>query len=488
MRARLLIPLAGAVALAALCAGVVSATPEPAPPPAPAPTTPAINAKKAEAARVLEEIAAIDEQLNATSEQYDGARLRLQALRKTLASEEVQLTAAKARYKLAQLRAARFVVWLYTSNHASSLDVILGARTLGQLIQLSDAENAIGRQATMITEQTASAKTSLEAKVRQLARDRAAATATVRELARQRASILQGLAQRRTLLASVESEVRRLEAAERARQARLAAEARAELAAELAARARAEAAAEAAARRHAAAQARAAARAKARAAAAATTTGAQTTTTAVTTDVATATTTATTVTSPTTTTTTTTTTPAAATTPNAINPPAAIPPSTAPVATTPAALPPTPGTSAPTPGGSAPTPVIPPSPVIPTADLPAGHPQAAQIALQYLGVPYKWGGATPTTGFDCSGLVTYVFAQLGVFLPHFAAAQWDFGVPVTVAQLQAGDLVFFDALDHVGIYLGNNEFINAPHTGSWVRIDTLDEPWYAKHYVGARRI
>ena len=56
------------------------------------------------------------------------------------------------------------------------------------------------------------------------------------------------------------------------------------------------------------------------------------------------------------------------------------------------------------------------------------------------------------------------------------------------SQLQAGDLVFFDQLDHVGIYLGDGEFIDAPHTGSFVRIDTLSEPWYAKHYVGARRI
>jgi cell wall-associated NlpC family hydrolase len=126
-------------------------------------------------------------------------------------------------------------------------------------------------------------------------------------------------------------------------------------------------------------------------------------------------------------------------------------------------------------------------PVIPTADLPPGHPQAAQIALEYLGVPYLWGGATPS-GFDCSGLVTYVYAQLGVNLPHFAAAQWTFGVPVAVSQLQAGDLVFFDQLDHVGIYLGDGEFIDAPHTGSFVRIDSLSEPGYAKHYVGARRI
>jgi cell wall-associated NlpC family hydrolase len=128
-----------------------------------------------------------------------------------------------------------------------------------------------------------------------------------------------------------------------------------------------------------------------------------------------------------------------------------------------------------------------PSPLVPTSQLGPGHPAAAQLALQYLGVPYLWGGSTPS-GFDCSGLVTYVFAQLGVLLPHFAAAQWEFGLPVAIPQLQPGDLVFFDSLDHVGIYLGDNEFIDAPHTGSWVRIDTLSEAWYHKHYVGARRV
>jgi len=140
---------------------------------------------------------------------------------------------------------------------------------------------------------------------------------------------------------------------------------------------------------------------------------------------------------------------------------------------------------APIPTGTAP--VIGSETPTPTALLPPGHTEAAQIALSYLGVPYLWGGSTPS-GFDCSGLVTYVYAQLGVALPHFAAAQWDYGVPVASSQLQPGDLVFFDALDHVGIYLGNGLFVDAPHTGAFVRIDSLQEKWYAKKYVGARRI
>jgi cell wall-associated NlpC family hydrolase len=382
--------------------------------------------------------------LNATSEQFDGARVRLHALRKNLKIEQAQLGQAQARYHLAQQRAAKFVVWLYTQPHGSSLDVILGARNLGDMLKLSDAENAISRRATVITNQAAAAKSALESKVRQLARDRAAAASTVRELATRRAEIQSGLSERRKLLTRVESQVRHLEAQERARQERLAAIARARVEAAIRARARAQAAAAAAARKLARQQAAAAA-AQARAAAAATTT------------------------------TTTTTTDTTATTGTATS----SVPSTTTTTTTPAAPPPI---------TSATGPFIQPSPVVPTSQLPSGHPEAAQIALQYLGVPYVWGGATPQGGFDCSGLVSYVYAQLGVLLPHFAAAQWDFGVPVAVPQLQPGDLVFFDALDHVGIYLGDDEFINAPHTGSWVRIDTLSEPWYHKHYVGARRI
>jgi hypothetical protein len=122
---------------------------------------------------------------------------------------------------------------------------------------------------------------------------------------------------------------------------------------------------------------------------------------------------------------------------------------------------------------------------------------AVSIAMRYLGVPYKWGGATPKTGFDCSGLVQYVFAQLGVSLPHYAAAQYYFpdGVWVAPGGLQPGDLVFFKGTDgtrkapgHVGIYVGDGYLIDAPHTGSAVRIDSLNEPWFANQYVGAKRI
>jgi cell wall-associated NlpC family hydrolase len=119
----------------------------------------------------------------------------------------------------------------------------------------------------------------------------------------------------------------------------------------------------------------------------------------------------------------------------------------------------------------------------------AGSGGVSSIALQYLGVPYVWAGATPS-GFDCSGLVQYVFAQLGVALPHNAAAQWHDPHAVSVPRndLQPGDLVFFNKLDHVGIYIGYGYFVDAPHTGTDVRIDSLSEGWYAANYDGAKRI
>jgi peptidoglycan DL-endopeptidase CwlO len=82
----------------------------------------------------------------------------------------------------------------------------------------------------------------------------------------------------------------------------------------------------------------------------------------------------------------------------------------------------------------------------------------------------------------------YVYAQVGVSLPHYTGAQWGMGVPVSYSDLQPGDLVFFDGLGHVGIYIGGGEFIHAPHTGDVVRIDSLSEGWYAATYDGARRI
>jgi cell wall-associated NlpC family hydrolase len=113
--------------------------------------------------------------------------------------------------------------------------------------------------------------------------------------------------------------------------------------------------------------------------------------------------------------------------------------------------------------------------------------QAAALAQQYLGVPYVWGGASPS-GFDCSGLVVYVYGQLGVSLPHYTGSLWGSGAHVSRSDLAPGDLVFFYNLDHVGIYIGGGVFIHAPHTGTVVQYGNLNDSWYSSAYDGAVRI
>ena len=128
--------------------------------------------------------------------------------------------------------------------------------------------------------------------------------------------------------------------------------------------------------------------------------------------------------------------------------------------------------------------------------MPAGVPQpdvvtvadsAAGRSLHLRGVPYQWAGSTPS-GFDCSGFTRYVYLQLGIELPHSSYGQWDAGRHVSRSELLPGDLVFFDGLNHVGLYLGHGRFIHAPHTGTVVSVDSLNTGWYADTYVGAVRV
>ena len=121
---------------------------------------------------------------------------------------------------------------------------------------------------------------------------------------------------------------------------------------------------------------------------------------------------------------------------------------------------------------------------------PAGD-AAVAIAEQYLGVPYRWGGNTPSTGFDCSGLTQFVYAQLGVWLPHYAAAQFLAYARVDPTQLEPGDLVFFepkpDGPGHVAIYAGGDVIVEAPHTGAVVRLGSLSGAAASLGFLGAVR-
>lgn len=110
--------------------------------------------------------------------------------------------------------------------------------------------------------------------------------------------------------------------------------------------------------------------------------------------------------------------------------------------------------------------------------------RAARLARGLVGVPYRWGGASPASGFDCSGLVSYVYGRLGVDLPHNAAAAFGAGRPVSLTQLRPGDLLFYRGLGHMGMYLGRGEWIHAPRSGETVRVDPING---RADFVGARR-
>ena len=119
--------------------------------------------------------------------------------------------------------------------------------------------------------------------------------------------------------------------------------------------------------------------------------------------------------------------------------------------------------------------------------------EALLQALLALGVDYRYGGNSPATGFDCSGLVAHVYREAwGIRLPHSTKAQSEAGVPVSLSELQAGDLVFYDTLkqpySHVGIYMGDGRFVHAPKSGARVRVESLRSDYWSKRFSGARRI
>ncbi len=300
-----------------------------------------------------------------------------------------------ARKNLRRSRAelsARLVALYTSSDDTSSMGVLLGSTSLNDLLGRIDATDRVSHQDAQVDREVVTFRNEVKREHAQLVSARRHQAAVVGEQAAHRASIQQQLSERHRLVASIQSEIERLRAAERAQQAREAAAARRRLA-------------------------------------------------------------------------------LAASHPTLPTP--VVQAITAPVSTsTTSAVP------------SAPA-VAPPPPPVSTAP-PASYGSVVAIAMRYLGTPYVWGGASPS-GFDCSGFTMYVFAQVGVSLPHYTGAQYAMGSPVSRSDLQPGDLVFFNGLGHMGIYIGGNQFIHAPHTGDVVKISSMTG-YYTSNYVGARRI
>ena len=344
----------------------------------PAVADPSVDSKRAEAQQVLGQLQQLDSSLGRAVEQYNLANVKLERIRRDLKENRHELHVAKKNLKVSQRVIASRLVTLYTSEQASTLEVILGARSLDDMLSRMDGAKSVTSLDADVLKQVKQFRTAVKTNGRQLAVAHAEQRRLVAERAARKSQIESQIAQQNRLLSSIKGEIARIQAAQAARQLQMAVSAQARLAALN--RASREQAAD----------------------------------TVV-------------------------------------------------------------GISAITP--SADTVLAPP----PT------HTGAAGVALSQLGTPYVWAGSAPG-GFDCSGLVMWAYAQVGVALPHSSYAQWGYGVSVSQADLQPGDLVFFDGLGHVGIYIGGGQFVHAPHTGDVVKISSLGESWYASSFVGARRI
>ena len=328
---------------------------------------------------MLAQIQEIDGQLEQAVEAYNLASLKLDRIQGELKTNAYHLVIARKSLKNAQTHLSERLVALYVGGDGgNSLDVLLGARSIDDLMNRLDAVERVSEQDTRVLSQVKSFRTQVRQRGARLKRAKTEQVQVVADRAAQRQSIEGQLAERNRLLASIKDQIASLEAAERLRQARLAAEARARLS-------------------------RATLQAQDQ----------------------------------------------------------SVQASDALLVT-----------------GSA-TEVLAPAP-------PSRYGGVVGIAMQYLGIPYVWGGSSPS-GFDCSGFSMYVFAQVGVSLPHHAASQYGIGTPVSRDALEAGDLVFFNGLGHMGIYIGGGQFIHSPHTGDVVKISPLTG-WYSSTWVGARRL
>jgi cell wall-associated NlpC family hydrolase len=114
--------------------------------------------------------------------------------------------------------------------------------------------------------------------------------------------------------------------------------------------------------------------------------------------------------------------------------------------------------------------------------------RAVKVALQAVGIPYRWAGESPGTGFDCSGLVRWAYGRVGVDLPHNSYALYGVGRRVSASKLAPGDVLFFEGLGHVGLYMGKGKMVHAPQTGRNVEVVQLDATNYGARLIGARRV
>jgi len=344
----------------------------------PAFADPSISSKRAQAASVMGRLRELSDSLERARSQYDASTQQLAKIQRDLRENRHELHIAKHNLKQSQRVIAQRLVALYTEDQASTLEVVLGASSLDDMISRMDSAKSVTTLDARVLSEVKTFRGAVQRNAALLAKERAAQQRVVQQRAAAKASIETQIGQANGLLASLKGEIARMVAADAANQRRLLAAAQQRLQVE-----------------HRVAQQESS---------------------------------------------------------DTVVGVSAI----APQAETVVAPPPT-------------------------------HGGVVGVAMSQLGTAYVWAGSSPG-GFDCSGLVMWAYAQVGVSLPHSSYGQYGYGVPVSRDQLQPGDLVFFDGLGHVGIYIGGGQFVHAPHTGDVVKISSLSEGWYTSTYVGARRI